>query len=483
MGRSSRPRKSASSLSPAIHDATFQRALATRSGNLADGERWSVNYTLIYGSERGRSRGAMILKIRFVAIAVVCCSTGAGLTAQKAAPFPASEAETTVQELLQDERVREALASARASEERTIEDQIRFCEVPAPPFGEGLRGERLRQAFVGVGLENIRVDRVGNVLGERPGTAAGPRLVVATHLDTVFPEGTDVTVTRNRAVLQGPGIGDNCRGLAVLVAIAREIADVPTRGTIVFVANVGEEGLGDLRGVKTLFAETLQGRIDRFVSIDGAGIHITRVAVGSHRYKVTFSGPGGHSYGAFGMANPAHALGRAVAKIADLHVPSIPQATFNVGRVGGGTSVNSIPFEAWMEVDLRSSDPAALADLDRQFQEAVDSAALEENDRWGRIEEVTVVKELVGDRPAGSTPVDAPIVQVARAVAGALGIGVSLGEGSTDANLPMSLDIPAITVGAGGRGNGAHSLTESFDTTDSWRGTQNAVLLTLALAR
>jgi len=419
---------------------------------------------------------------RFVVIVVVCWVTGTGPTAQNAL-FTAAEREAAVDALLQKPQIREALASARASEERTIQDQIRFCEIPAPPFGEGPRGERLREAFVGAGLENVRVDRVGNVIGERPGSSAGPRLVLASHLDTVFPEGTDVTVTRRQAVLRGPGIGDNCRGLAVLVAVAREIADLPMTGTVVFVANVGEEGLGDLRGIKTLFAETLQGQIDRFVSIDGTGLHITRVAVGSHRYRVAFSGPGGHSFGAFGTANPVHALGRAIATIANLQVPMNPQATFNVGRIGGGTSVNSIPFEAWMEVDLRSSDSLALAELDRQFQEAVDRAALEENDRWGRIEEVTVVKELVGDRPAGSTPVNAPIVQVARAVARALGLTVTLGEGSTDANLPMSLGIPAITVGAGGHGSGAHSLTETFDTTDSWRGTQNALLLTLALAR
>ena len=425
----------------------------------------------------------MMLRTRLALIAAGCWLIGVGAHAQAPTWSPGVAGDDLVDALLEAPEVRAALASARAAEERTIEDQIRFCEVPAPPFGEARRGEQLRQAFVTVGLEDVRVDLAGNVIGERPGTARGPRLVIASHLDTVFPDGTDVTVRKGRGMLRGPGIGDNCRGLALLVAIGRAIANVPTPGTIMFVGTVGEEGLGDLRGVKALLTETLNGQVDRFVSIDGPGTYLTTVAVGSHRYRVTFSGPGGHSFGAFGMANPAHALGRAVAKIADLKVPVNPRATFNVGRIGGGTSVNAIPAEAWMEVDLRSSDPAALASLDRQFQELVDSAALEENDRWGRIEEVTVVKELVGDRPAGSTPVDAPIVQVARAVARALDLSVSMGEGSTDANFPISLEIPAITIGGGGRGSGAHSLNESFETTNSWQGTLNAVLLTLALAQ
>src|SRR5207245_9256352 len=185
----------------------------------------------------------------------------------------------------------------------------------------------------------------------------------AGHLGTVFPEGTDVTVKREGAVLRGPGIGDDCRGLAVLVAIIRALkqANVQTPGSITFVADVGEEGLGDLRGMKQLFNDTMKGQIDRFVSIDGSGVSITNVAVGSHRYRVTFKGPGGHSFGAFGLANPIGALGRAIAKLSELQVPRQPKTTFNVGRVGGGTSVNSIQFDGWLEVDMPSSDPASAA--------------------------------------------------------------------------------------------------------------------------
>jgi tripeptide aminopeptidase len=397
----------------------------------------------------------------------------------------AQQPDAVVQTLLENAGVKTALTAARNGESQTIEDQIRFCEVPAPPFKESARADLLRREFSRLGLRNVRIDKVGNVHGERPGAAPRPHLVIAAHLDTVFDQETDIKITRTGSVLRGLGIGDNCRGLAVLVAIARALdrGRVQTPGTITFVANVGEEGLGDLRGVKALFAEAGSNPIDRFVSIDGGGLNLTHIAVGSHRYRVTFKGPGGHSFGAFGLPNPAHALGRAMSKVSDIQVPSEPKTTFNIGRVGGGTSVNSIPFEAWMEVDLRSSDRAALAALDARFQAAVDLAVVEENARWGRQGVVTVTKELVGDRPAGSTPLAAPIVQTAQAVGRALGFSFALGEGSTDSNIPMSLKIAAITIGAGGRGIDPHTLTEAFDTTDSWKGTQNAVLLAIALAQ
>ena len=390
-----------------------------------------------------------------------------------------------IPDLVQTPAVRAALATAKAGEPQTIEDQIRFCEIPAPPFREAARGAELKNTFQQLGLKNVRVDGAGNVLGARPGLAPRPHLVVAAHLDTVFPEGTDVHVRRDGARLHGPGIGDNCRGLAVLVATARALneAALQTSGSITFVADVGEEGLGDLRGIKKLFTETMKGQIDRFVSIDGTGFAITNVAVGSRRYRVTFRGPGGHSFSAFGLANPIGAMGRAIAKIAEFQVQSEPKATFNVGRVGGGTSVNSIPFEAWMEVDLRSSDRESLARLDASFHKAVDAAVSDENTRWGTPRMIRAVSEVVGDRPVGATAADAPIVQVAQAVARALGLSTALAESSTDANVPMSLQIPAVTIGGGGRGSAAHAPTETFDTTESWKGTQNAVLLTIALAQ
>ena len=406
-----------------------------------------------------------------------------GITMVAASVAGRAQQADPLKRLMETAPVKAALAAVKADEPRTIRDQIRFCEIPAPEFKEQERGKELQRVFQEIGLENVRVDKAGNVLGSYAGAAPHPHLVIAAHLDTVFPEGTDVKVKPDGAILKGPGIGDDCRGLAVLVAIARAIktAGVKNDGTITFVANVGEEGIGDLRGVKALFNDTLKGQIDAFVSIDGTGVHVTNVAVGSHRYKMTFKGPGGHSFGAFGLVNP-------IAKIQEIQVPKQPKTTFNVGRVGGGTSVNSIPFSGWMELDMRSSDPASLAAVDAKIQQAIDAAVVEENRRWGTrmgstdmVQTITVVKELIGDRPAGNTPENAAIVRTGLGAATALGFNVNLGEGSTDSNLPMSLHVPAITIGGGGRGREAHALTESFDTTDAWMGSQHALLLTLAL--
>src|SRR6202011_1787930 len=284
--------------------------------------------------------------------------------------------------------------------------------------------------------------------------AAHPSLVFAAHLDTVFPEGTDVKVKREGTVLKGPGIGDDCRGLVVMLGVIRALKEgnVKTPGTITFVADTGEEGLGDLRGTKNLFNDSLKGQIDKFISVDGTGLSITNIGVGSYRYRVTFKGPGGHSFGAFGMANPIHAMGRAIAKIGDFEVPANPKTTFNVGRVGGGTSVNAIPFECWMEVDMRSSDAASLKALDAKFNAAVRAATDEENKRWNSSMKVTVSPELVGLRPPGQTPESSPIVQTALAVSRALGLRETLREGSTDSNVPMNMNIPAITISGGGAG-------------------------------
>jgi acetylornithine deacetylase/succinyl-diaminopimelate desuccinylase-like protein len=386
--------------------------------------------------------------------------------------------------LMQDGAVKAAIEGLRASEPQTIEDQVRLCEVEAPPFKETKRAQLYAELFKQIGLTNVRIDKEGNVLGEKAGTSRRPHLVFSAHLDTVFPEGTPVTVTREGTLLRGPGIGDDCRGLAVVLAVARAMvkANIQTPGTITFVGTVGEEGLGDLRGVKYLLREGLKGQIDRFVSIDGTGLGITHIAVGSLRYRVTFKGPGGHSYGAFGMVNPIHALGRAMSRIADFEVPREPRTTFNVGRIGGGTSVNSIPFEAWAEVDMRSADPAALQSLDATFHKAIDDAVVDENARWGS-RQLTVDKQLVGDRPAGRTPAESAIVVAAVAATKALGLPVSLDEGSTDSNIAMNMKIPAITIDGGGRGTGAHALNEAFDSTNSWQGTQRAFLIALALAQ
>jgi len=390
-----------------------------------------------------------------------------------------------ITDLISQPAVRSALDSVKAGESEVIRDQIRICQIAAPPFHENARASAMKSAFEQAGLSNVRVDRAGNVLGERAGVTARPHVVVAAHLDTVFPESTEVRITREGGRLKGPGVGDNCRGLAVLLAVARAIVrtSIPLRGSITFVADVGEEGLGDLRGMRELFGVTLKGQVDQFVAIDGAGLFLTTGGVGSHRYRVTFTGPGGHSYAAFGVPNPIHAMGRAIEKIAQLNTPAQPKTTFSVGRVGGGTSVNAIATECWMEVDLRSAGPAELAALTERFRKAVDAAVREENARWTSASRVTANTELVGDRPAGRTRSDAEVVQTAHRAARALGISVPENESSTDANVPMELKIPAVTIGGGGAGSGQHTTNEAFDTTDSWRGTQFAFLLTIALAQ
>jgi tripeptide aminopeptidase len=388
-------------------------------------------------------------------------------------------------DLMADPTVRAALDAARRNEPATLDLQARICEIPAPPFHEEQRGLELKRLFEGLHLKDVRIDKAGNVIGVRPGKSARPNLVFSAHLDTVFPEGTDVKVTRTGDIMKGPGIGDDCRGLALMLSVIRSLDEghVQTPGTIAFVADVGEEGLGDLRGMKQLFFETLKGQIDKFISVDGTGLGITHIGVGSNRYKVTFKGPGGHSYGAFGMANPIQAMGRAIAKIDAFQVPKEPKTTFNVGRVGGGTSVNAIPFEAWMEVDMRSADPNALKEVDARFQAAIKEAVTEENARWNGRGPVTASAELVGVRPAGQTAKESPIVQTAMAVSRAMQIEEVLREGSTDSNVPMNLGIPAITISGGGAGTGAHSLGETFDGRDSWRGTQRALLLAVSLAQ
>ena len=383
-----------------------------------------------------------------------------------------------------DARVRQALEAARAGEAQTIEDQIAICQIEAPPFKEQRRAEDYRRRLEALGLRNVRIDTEGNVLAERPGEPGEPVVVISGHLDTVFPEGTDVIVKREGTTLRGPGIGDDCRGLAILLGIARALdqAQVRTRGTIVFVGTVGEEGAGNLRGVRHLFATELRDRVDYFISVDGTGLGLTKDAVGSHRYTVTYRGPGGHSYGDFGAPNPVHALGRAIAKISEFQVPSDPRVTFSVGVIEGGTSVNSIAMAASMQVDMRSVDPAPLDSLDARFQAAIRQALHEENARWSQGDRLTLEIDTIGIRPAGRQTDDAAIVRAARDAGRALGFDVSAIASSTDANIPISLGIPAVTIDGGGRGGGAHSLGEWFDTADSHLGTQWALLFVLTLA-
>jgi len=376
--------------------------------------------------------------------------------------------------------IRAALDRLRADNAWTIEQQVSICEIPAPPFKEERRAAEMKKRFEALGLRNVRIDSIGNVIAERPGTGGGPVVIFAAHLDTVFPEETDVRVKREGTMLRGPGIGDDCRGLAVLLSVAKAMAasNVQTRGTIYFVANVGEEGPGNLRGVKHLFAKP-PAKIDYFISVDGTGLGLKSRAVGSNRYKVSYKGPGGHSYGAFGMPSPIHALGRAIAKISAIQVPKTPKTTFNVGIIEGGTSVNTISPLGSTDVDLRSESPEELAKVDALFRRAVDEALTEENARWPQSRvKVTVEIQSMGIRPAAAPADSQRIIQIAQAAARALGFEAPGSASSTDANWPMSLGIQAITLDGGGEGQGAHSITESYDDGDKgWMGPQWALLV------
>jgi tripeptide aminopeptidase len=381
--------------------------------------------------------------------------------------------------------VRSAMEQLRSVNEWTLARQVALCEIPAPPFHEAARAAAFRRELVAVGYTSARIDSIGNVIAELRG-GDGPAVMIAGHLDTVFPEGTNVTVKRTGTRMEGPGIGDDCRGLAVVLAIARMFREhnIVPNGRILFVGNVGEEGPGNLRGVRWLFDHEFKGQVNYFISIDGTGSNITTRAVGSHRYTITVSGPGGHSYGDFGMPNPTHALGRAIARIASLTVPPTPKTTFNVGIIRGGTSVNSIAMEAQMDVDMRSESAQALADIDRRIRAAVDSAVGDEQRRWPQSSVRLRVKyDTIGIRPTGTQSDDAVIVQAALAAGRAVGFTPRTNASSTDANYPISLGIPAITIDGGGRGDGAHSLGEWYDDgPDGWKGPQWALLLVAALA-
>jgi tripeptide aminopeptidase len=391
----------------------------------------------------------------------------------------------TPEELLARPDVKAAMQAIQANEPHFIDEQVRLCEIASPPFHEDKRAAELARLFREAGLQNVRIDHAGNVLGDRPGAAPHPRLVLAAHLDTVFPPETDVHVTRQGNLLKGPGIGDDCRGLAAMLAVIRAMnqANLKTQGSLTFVADVGEEGLGDVRGMKELFGTTMKGEIDDFISIEpGEANRITDAGVGSYRYKVTYTGPGGHSYGAFGLANPINALGRTVAHIADLQVPKEPKTTFNVGVIGGGTSINSIPFEAWFEFDERSPDTASLDALDAKFKVAVQAGLDEENARWNNHGKLSVKVDQIGVRPAGHTDRNSPLVAAVIASVKALNLGeIGFSASSSDSNVPMHLGIPAITIGGGGLDKGAHSLDETDDVTDSYKGPENALLIVLTI--
>lgn len=435
--------------------------------------------------------GGQALTAGLVAPVALSCSMllwSAQLGAQTPVPVSAdipvdSAAAVEFEQLAANARVRAALEAIAAGEPDTIAEQIRLTEIPAPPFLEQQRAEYYLQQMQRRGLSEAYIDAEGNVIGLHRGTGEGPLLAIAAHLDTVFAAETDTSVELRDERYYAPGISDDGRGLTVLLTLIETLRSsaLATTGDILFIGNVGEEGLGDLRGIKAIFRDYPQ--IDGFVSIDGSGLSsITTGATGSRRFEVVFSGPGGHSFSAFGLVSAIHAMGRAIANISELETPAEPKTTFTVGTVSGGTSVNSIAAHAAFELDLRSNDAGELARLEARVREAVQAGVAAENERWDNNGEITVEFRLIGDRPSGRTAVDSPIVQVAAlAMAEAGGELQGVRISSTDSNIPMALGIPAITITGGGASGGEHSPEEWFDPRDSERGPQMALLIALGL--
>src|SRR6267143_327404 len=371
--------------------------------------------------------------------------------------------------LLDTFAVQRAFSYFDSHAEVITEEQIQINSIPAPSFGETERAEYLRRKFSALGLTEERLDEEGNSVAVR---------------DTVFPANADVTPRRVGAKLFAPGIADDACGLAALIAIAGALqsCEIETDGSILFVGTVGEEGKGNLRGVRHLLTKSAWAAgIDAFISFDGSGLdRITNGALGSRRYRVQLRGTGGHSWSDFGVANPIHALARAVARLASYPAPNEPRTTFNVGRIEGGQSINAIPSEASIDVDLRSASADELLKLDAYFRRSVREAADEENaGRRNGTEALALVTELIGERPGGETPTEDPLVQLAWAATEIVGGKPELERASTDSNLPISLGVPAITLGGGGTSANSHTPDEWYDPRGRTAALKRALLVIL----
>lgn len=382
------------------------------------------------------------------------------------------------------EAIQKALEYLKEDDTRTLEELLEMCRIPAPSHMEREKAEYVLEKMKEIGLDDVHMDEVGNVFGMIRGNADGPKLMLAAHTDTVFPLDTDLTVKKEGNRYFCPGINDDTRAIAEILSIARAMKalDIHGNGDMVFCANVCEEGLGDLKGVKYIFENP--NDYDGFISIDNvAPGGIVYRATGSNRYLVTFKGLGGHSFGDFGIPNPIHAMGRAISRIADFQVKKQPKTTFNVGVIDGGTSVNSIPGQCSMLVDLRSDSPEELERLTQELFYAVETAVCQENARWERKEKVTAAFTKKGRRPGGAQPKDSLIVRAAWDATLAAGLTPEYRtESSTDANIPISLGIPAISVGRGGDGGGTHTLHEWFEPHEAYKAPQKTLLLILALS-
>lgn len=392
-----------------------------------------------------------------------------------------------VKKLAEKPEVKAAMEQAAREVDRAMEEQIELCEIEAPTFHEEVRARRVAELMRAYGLTDVVTDPIGNVVGRRPGKGNGPVLALGAHMDTVFPAGTDVKVRREGNIYRAPGIGDNCSGLRALLQILRMFNDqkIETEGDILFVGTVGEEGNGDIRGSKALFDGTRH--IDGFIAIDSTDVgRVLNGATGSHRWRLSVDGKGGHSYAEFGRCPSAiHAICRAGAKVGCFKVPADPKTTYTIGTIKGGTTVNTIAAHCEVEVDMRSVSNEELLKLEARVLKAFEEAVQEENDFWGITDEslkLKLTKTQIGNRPAGMRPDDCPVLQTARSAQKVLGIELTKYMcSSTDANAPMSLGIPSTCLCSGGRGVNAHSVTEYFEKVDTQLGPQLVFLTAAAL--
>ena len=423
---------------------------------------------------------------------ILALVTALSLTGAAMAQVKPSPADKTIQTIRNSAGFKAATANLDREYDRIVAETILLTEIPAPPFKETAKAQAYMAMLKTAGLSDVEMDAEGNVMGLRRGSgpAGAPLVVMAAHLDTVFPEDTDVKVRREGTKLFAPGIGDDTHSLAVVLGYVRALdaAKIKTRRDILFVGNVGEEGPGDLRGTRYLFGKgKYKDRIGAFFSMDGTSpLLVTSGAVGSRRYRVTFKGPGGHSYGAFGLVNPMAAMGATVVEMNRIVTPTAPKTTYMTSVVGGGTSVNSIPDSIWLEVDMRSPGKAELAELDARFLQIVAAAVGQENAaRSTRQGKISADVKLIGDRPTGTTRDDAEIVQITSASVRAAGFQPLLNAGSTDSNVPISLGIPAVTIGSGAAGGGrAHAVDEWIDLSkpETLRGMTVGLAALLAMA-
>jgi tripeptide aminopeptidase len=392
-----------------------------------------------------------------------------------------------IESLAKNKKLNSAFATIEQLESKTMERHIKLTEIEAPPFKENKRAAAFADYFNQLGMDSVWIDSVGNVLGMYKGSEGLQTVALDAHLDTVFPEGTDVKVKIKNDTLYAPGIGDDTRGLTMLLTLLETLKtnQIQPKHNILFVGSVGEEGLGDLRGVKHLFRDG-GPKIDSWIAIDGGSIgRVNNKALGSYRYRVTFKGPGGHSWGAFGLANPHHALGEAISNfvgVADQYTAEGPKTSYNVGVISGGTSINSVPFESSMQIDIRSVEPSRLDEMEALLEEATKKALNHQNGIKRRGPNLTLELDKIGNRPSGELTSTLPLVQRTLAATTYFGTTPYLTRGSTNSNIPISKGIPAVTIGRGGNGGKAHSLDEWWINEEGHKAIQLALLILLSEA-